>query len=552
MVVAVLTAIGASSDPVCTAGAPCGGQWLDATGTMLFLPYVLFLLVLPELVLVLTPLLLAYVAEPSNWHGGTALRAADVVIIATLCWGAAGAFARLRARRRQRAFLLDAAGGVTAVAPRTADRSERLRRGFLRCVLGTLMCLAGAGVLTSVVLDNRADDRTARSAAVHDVPVVAYSSDDYALTVRLPDGSRHRFDVIGDYRGVHEVRVRESGSWLRLAAEPYGDRSTRQLVGFTLATLGFTLVASGLFVRARRAQLYGGPVPVLRVLAREVIKDHYDEERTEVLPHDDPAGLHPILHFTPYPGYPVRPGRLPSTRGPLREALLYGVVTQEAGELALAVATDEGPGRVERNDSPIGRGAADPNGDLDDAADPDHVSGDPRTAEERRAAEQQVQDALATMPPATGPVRWRAHLADRVAAGLFIVAGIGGLTVLTSEYVWWHAILLWLFVPTWLMPSFGIMTWRITATAAGLDVRRFLRSRHIPWPQARTAGYQGGELTLAVQSDPNIAGPAARVSIPVTGFVFLNRLLRRPAPGPRTAAEITALIGHPALRPAKG
>jgi hypothetical protein len=340
LLVAVFAAVAVSPDEVCTVGQPCGSQWLDATGTMLFLPYLLSLFALPEFAAALAPLLLLYMAEPSQWHGGAAEKTADSVVVVALCWGWAAVVARLRARRRQRSLIRDAAGGIKVLAP-VPDDIRPWRRGLIRCVAGALMCAAACVPIITVVLDNRADDRIARTAITQEAPVIVYSSDDYALTVRLADGTRHRFDVVGSYHDDKTVRVLTRGSWVRLASEPYGDRTGRQLLALSLAGLGLPLLGSGLFSRRRAAALRRGPVPVMRVLSRE------RWGRTEIFAADDVDGVSPILNYEPHT----------SNRTNLRQAQLYGLPS-EGGELVLVSATEFGQWRVEATASPIRLGPA--------------------------------------------------------------------------------------------------------------------------------------------------------------------------------------------------
>ncbi|MDX6354766.1 MAG: hypothetical protein QOF98_1669, partial [Streptomyces sp.] len=105
---AVLTAILAAPDQHCTVTAPCQANWVDAAGTMAFLPHLLWLFVLPEAVLVSAPLLLLYMSRPGQWQGGPVETAANAVVVATLCWSLAAVVVRLRVRRRQRSLVRDA------------------------------------------------------------------------------------------------------------------------------------------------------------------------------------------------------------------------------------------------------------------------------------------------------------------------------------------------------------------------------------------------------------------------------------------------------------
>ncbi|WP_405584013.1 hypothetical protein [Streptomyces sp. NBC_01190] len=126
------------------------------------------------------------------------------------------------------------------------------------------------------------------------------------------------------------MRVLTHGSWVRLAAEPYGDRSGRQIVALGLAGLGLPLLVSVLLSRRRASALRRVPVPVLRVLARE------RWGRTEVFAEHDTDGAHPILNYEPHT----------SDRTHLRQARLYGS-PGEGGESILASTTESGLWQVE-------------------------------------------------------------------------------------------------------------------------------------------------------------------------------------------------------------
>ncbi|WP_328914514.1 MULTISPECIES: hypothetical protein [unclassified Streptomyces] len=520
--VAVFWAVIVSPDPSCTPAAPCGAQWVDGIATTWFLPHVLCLFFLPELALISGPLLLLYMAGPGTWAGGPEEKAADCFVVAALCWGLVSGVTRLRVRRRQDALIRDAAGGLAVAAPAPAG-VRPARRGVIRWVAGALLCAAGAAVVATVVADNRADDRTARTATARDVPVVKYNAGDYALTVRLPDGTRHRFAVVGDYRGQHRVRVLVHGDWTRLAGEPYGDRSGRQLLAVVLAGVGVTLIASGLLARHRVTALLSAPVPVLRVLTRR------NGGNTEIYAADDTAGLDPVLHYRPHIG----------ARETLRQALLYGPVRGDR-ELVLASATESGQWLVEVSVSPIRPGAAP---DLPQA-DGVPVSGGP--AKDRAAAEDRVREARAAL--ATGParVRWQpGPVAFVTALVLFAVVAAGPVAlylwgVHPSPLTFWY--LMWL---CWVVPLARIARWRIVAAPDGLYVRTLWRTHHRPWDDATAVVYNArGELGLACREGVD------DIRIGMVGSPRLERWSGRPSCASRAAAEVTALIREPGLRPA--
>ncbi|MCX5313335.1 hypothetical protein [Streptomyces sp. NBC_00154] len=344
LLVAVVMAVMFSPDPVCTVAAPCGADWLDAAGTMLFLPHLVWLFVLPELALVSAPLLLIWMSNPDTWLGGPAEKIADAVVVAALCWGWAAVVARLRARGRQRSLVLDAAGGITVPAPATDD-VRPWRRGLVRGIAGAILSAVAGALITTVIVDDRTDDRLARTATSENARVVAYNTDDYTVTVRLPDSTRHRFDAQGSYRVGSSVPVLMHSDWVRLATEPYGDRTGRQALALVLAGLGVTVLGSGLLSRRRAVALRRAPVPVLRVLTR------HHQGRTEIFAADDIAALRPVLSYEPHT----------RTRTALRQALLYGA-PGEGGELILASATESGQWLVEVTASPIRHGSPDGTG----------------------------------------------------------------------------------------------------------------------------------------------------------------------------------------------
>lgn len=540
LVLALVVVLALSPDDVCTPQAPCGEQWWDAVGTMLLVPHLAGLFVLPELAVLTGPVLLFYGAGPAQWQGGTGEKVADGVMIAALCWTSAVAGARLLGRRRQARLVREAAGGLTGRAPRPADR-DAASRGPIRIVLGALLCAAAAGVLGSVVLDDRATDRSARTATVHDVPVVAYSRDDYLLTVRLPDGHRHRFDVIGDYTGARTVRVRlrdeRDGTWVQLAAEPYGDHFVRQALGLGLAGLGLVSLASGLLARHRMAALRHGPVPVLRVRVRG------HEGRTEVFAFDDPEYARPVLHYVPSTGVPA----------PAGPAVLYGAVSK-GGAVVLSGAGPDGMPFVEASLPPIRPGAVETpaqpagSGDADDdtgAWDPDGpVTG--REAEHRLAAEVRVGHALATLPPGGVPVRWHAGPVAR---------GVGVLQLLAVAAVvavaWWHGFVWHVVVAmgfgaaVWLVYLTSLMFWRITADMDGLRIGTLGRGRTVPW-----ALVSGAHRTRRGELIVTRAGGLPPLSLGTVGSPTLERRFRRPGRATIAAAQITAMARDPRLRPA--
>jgi hypothetical protein len=530
LVVAVVVAVANTPDPVCTVQAPCGEEWFDAVGTMLLVPHLLSMAVLPELAVVTAPLLVLYAAAPAEWQGGIVVRTAEAVSIAALSWSWLAVLARLRARRRRRILFAEAAGGITACAP--APGEWYARPGLGRCIAGVLMCGAAAGLVTAVVVQDRADDRTARTAAAREVPVLSYNTDDYVLTVRMPDGSRHRFGVNGVYDKGDTVRVLVRGDWVRLAGEPYRDHFVFQAVGLGLAGPGVASVVSGLLIRHRAGALRRGPVPVLRARART------GPGFTEVFADDDLAGLQPLLLTSSAPC---------DAAAELRPVALYGPVG--GGGLVLGAATGAGTLITEASLSPARRGAADPYGVPRKTGTPwSGTSAATRDARHDAAAEVRVRRALTTMTPAADPVVWQAGPAARCLGALMLVAGGGALAAVTMSRptVWWQLVFIWGGVLIGLDLVRSLTTWRITADAGGLRVRSLWSDRHLPWESATGAHYDRQGL-LFISHGPDGTGS---VRVGVLGWPLAERFLGIPSRAATAATEITAMIREPELRPA--
>jgi hypothetical protein len=529
LAVAVVSALAMSSDPVCTAQVPCGDQWPDAVGTMLVLPHLLSLFVLPELVLLTAPLLLLYSADPAEWEGGAGEKAAVAVLAAALCWCWLSAAARLRTRRAQRTLIREAAGGLTAPAA-LPEGVRAWQRGLIRCLGGALMCGAAAVLIGVVVAEDHADDRTARTAVAHEVPVVSYSADDYTLTVRMPGGARRRFDVNGTYENIDTVRVLVRGDWVRLASEPRRDHTGLQAAALALAGLGVVAMVSGGLGRLRVRALLRGPVPVLR--ARAATRAGV----TEVFADDDLAGVHPIMHFHTYG----------DGRAALHPVVLYGPAG-DGGVLALSTADGTGRALFDLSLSPIGRGAPPPDAVGAGAPRPGSLAGR-RDAVHDRLAEARARQTMADMAPAAGPVRWHAGPAARCGAAL-ILCGAAAMVAAIGMFP-----VSWLRLPVvgvaacfWSGSAWRLSSWQILADADGLRIGSRRSARRIPWESVTGARYdRRGVLTVT-------CGQGARGDIRVgtLGWPYGERLRGRPGRAARAAAEITAMAREPGLRPGR-
>ncbi|MEE4544908.1 hypothetical protein V2S66_23445 [Streptomyces sp. V4-01] len=539
LVVALAVVTSSAPDPVCTASAPCGARWLDTAGTMLFLPHLLWVFLLPELTVVSAPVLLLWMAQPSGWEGGAGEKAADAVLVAGVVWSGAAAVARLWVRRRQRLLALDAAGGMTAVAPRPAH-FHPWRRGFVRYAGGVLVCCGGAALLIGVVRADRADDRTAARAAHRTGVVDAYDPDAYVATVRLPDGSQRPVDTVAKLRVGARVPLLVDGDWVRLAAEPHGNRTGAQLLGLAVAGLGVTLVASGVLTRRRTYALRRGPVPVLRVQAQRV------HARTEIFAADDPQGRLPTLHYLPR-------GSSESFMT-LRQAYLYGA-PREGGEAVLATvsgAGESGAWTAEASISVVRGGASwamprTPFGARTVPAQPSDgdAAPHPRMLAHLAAAEARVRAESAAEPVTAGPVHWRAGPLARLMAALLAIGGLALFLVLfggTERWFYRGALCLACWYLLEACRRLGI--WRLTADAEGLRLTSLWWTREARWADVDGVDYTlAGELVIACRHG------APEIRLAGLGVPRLERHLRRPSRPATAAAQATVMLRTPARRP---
>ncbi|MFJ5213399.1 hypothetical protein ACIP98_01645 [Streptomyces sp. NPDC088354] len=514
LLVAVITAIASSPYPLCTTDAPCGPMWLDAIGTAGFFVHAVWLFALPEAALLSAPLLLLWTADPANWSGGTGEHMAAATVVAALCWSWAAVAARLRMRRRQRALALEAAGGVALPVPSLV---VPVRRGMFRAVTGAAALVVAVVAAVVAVTGDRADE--AHAAAADRVPavVVANGADDH-LVVRFADGTRHHVGVAypEDYEPGAEAAVLVDGGWMRLAAEPYRDRTGSQLLVLGAGGAGLTLLLSAALTIIRVRAVRRGPAPALRVLARR--KHGF----TVIRPLDGRAG-EPVLMYDP-----VKLGGPPQG-----ESVLFGLPA-EAGEFVLVGSGKSGRVVTEVSASPALRWSK-------PAADPrPHWN-----AGHRRAAEARVAEAAAAMKPATGPVRWQGGPVARAGGGLTLLA-LGAVPAVPGFLGdnWWHWILCVVGTVTIGSDAVGLIRWRVTADADGLWVRRSWRTRHVPWSEVtRVDRTSGGDLVVRRTNGLD------DLRLGSVGDPRWERLRGRPSPATRAAAELTAMIRDPELRP---
>ncbi|WP_431949563.1 PH domain-containing protein [Actinacidiphila sp. bgisy167] len=516
LLASVIAAIACAPYERCTASAPCGPMWLDAVGTIAFFVHMVWLLVLPEAALVSAPLLLLSMADPDMWAGGAAERLADTAVLAALCWGWAAVLARLRVRRTQRALALEAAGGLVMPVPESA--APAVRRGVLRVVAGLVVLVAAGGAAVLAIADDRADERHAAVARTVGAIVVSDDAED-RLVVRFGDGSRHDVDVAfpEDYdRGAH-VPVLVDGEWTRLAAEPYRDHFGLQLLAVAGGGAAVSLLLSGVLTAARAAALRRGAAPALRVFVRG---------------GGGGSAVHP---FDGADGEPVLTYASSAYRGaPRGEAVLYGLPC-EGAELVLLGTTTKGRAVVETTVAPARPWSPSHPQDRDRRAHAEH----------RRKAEAEIAEAAAAMGPGAAPARWDGGPAVRIAGALGLLCEVLCVAaVVRGGPSWWQWALMVPGAAALASELLSVVLWRVTADATGLRVRRHARTRHVPW-ETVTRVVLTREGVLFVRRTTG----ADDVRLGAVSFPASGRFRGRPTRPARAAAELTAMVRDPALRP---
>jgi hypothetical protein len=133
----------------------------------------------------------------------------------------------------------------------------------------------------------------------------------------------------------------------------------------------------------------------------------------------------------------------------------------------------------------------------------------------------------------------------RCVAAVCLVAVITLLGVLTADISsWWHLGYAWLIGLNALTTAHRMVSWRVTADPAGLHIRNHWRTCLLPWTDVTSAVYNaGGGLTVSCR--PGVAN----ISLGTVGFPSLERTLKRPSRAARAAAEISAMVQEPNLRP---
>ncbi|MFF2779639.1 hypothetical protein ACFVU3_32660 [Streptomyces sp. NPDC058052] len=262
LLVTVGAAVVTEPVPLCADAAPCGPEWIDAAQTGLAIGLLCWNARLPELTLLVAPVLAGLVAAEQFPAPGAASRAANLAVLAALGLGWAAARERVAARRRQRLVFERASGAVL----RTLDTTGFPRRGKWPLIAGTTLCAVALGATLMGQRGVHADeDRAARATRVE--AEVTSRADD-SVRLRAPDG--RRLVVASAYPEDHRlgatVTVLEDGSWCRLAAEPY-DAFGPQLLALVTGVPGIFLAAWGLRTLRRSAALRRAGLPALRVRA---------------------------------------------------------------------------------------------------------------------------------------------------------------------------------------------------------------------------------------------------------------------------------------------
>ncbi|MFJ8143033.1 hypothetical protein [Streptomyces sp. NPDC096013] len=340
------------------------------------------------------------------------------------------------------------------------------------------------------------------------------------------------------------VLLATSGLW-----HGAGDRQLAVAEGLFVVGLALTLLLSGTLGRRRTTALRATPAPVLRVL---VGKDEHEDaviyaaDDTQALralftvatraaregegaddKHDkDEAAeleeLEELLDAAAAPG-----------PGPLREAVLYG--TPCDGAEILLVGAAEAPGAP-----PVAEWSTGPVRPLPEGAAGRRLAREERAAV-RKARDEELAEAVRAGIAVVPVRRWRAGAVDGLAAFLTALWCAGYFLLAIDDSLWFQALLLL----AGLMCAVRVpvkLRWRITADRTGVWLNRLRAPRHIPWDDLRAARRESVELHLRVRDGDNWAVAAPR-------WPWLQRRCQLTHPHDALAAELTAMIADPALRP---
>ncbi|MDX6364242.1 MAG: hypothetical protein QOC85_3252 [Streptomyces sp.] len=344
--------------------------------------------------------------------------------------------ARLRARTRQRAAALAAAGGVTAEPP---GAGQPLERGTFLLSSGLLLSVLGGAVAAAAGRWELAGDGQG-------IRTAGWFVIGLGLTIALSG-------LLGRRRTV--VLRRAPGPVLRVLARHDADGDTEIFAADDSA----------------------GRRPLFTVSLRDWdtadAADETDADTRDPLEGDPPElDLDALLD-----GFP----------GPLREAVLHGAPWDGAEVLLVGAAKE--PGK-----RPVTAWSTGPVRPLSEGAARRRTTAQSRAAAREAADEERRAAAVAAVEAGAGPVRrWRAGWPDRLGVAFLVlwgcllcwgqpglwrygpgaVLGLGGALLLPRK-----------------------LAWRITADASGLWFNGLRRTQHIAWEHIRTVECRGTRLKL--------------------------------------------------------
>ncbi|MFF3329203.1 hypothetical protein ACFYWX_06505 [Streptomyces sp. NPDC002888] len=415
--------------------------------------------------------------------------ALGLVLASALLWGTAEL--RLAERKRQRAAVLAATGGVTAELPVAGGP---VRRGQALGLFGFVLVVAGVVLVATAGLWDPAEGRQS-------VPVLGWYVVGLGVTVVLSA-------ALG--RGRDTALRRAPAPVLRVLVRENADVDAEVYAADDTAALR----------------------PLFTVATTEVDEEEPGGEASDE-PNDPEADEQELAEFL---------DRLDdNTPGPLREAVLYGL-PYDGAEVVLVGAAEE------PDEPPVVERSAGPVRPLSDGLVRQWIAHRKRTAVgEARQEELRLvaATAVAEGPRGAHPVavrHWRAGWADR----LFAALGLLWCAVLI-----WGETGPWRYVPgvvagvvaVFMLPN--LLAWRVTADSTGLWVNGLRRTQHVAWDHIRVVRAKGSELKI----DSHRASFDAW-TVPSARWPWLERRAGLLHPHERTAAEVAAMWREPSARPA--
>lgn len=247
--------------PACSAGNPCGADWLGLWVFGLLLGQALWSWSFPELLMPASPALAGLVVAATFPLPGGAYTGLTVLVLSASAATWAAAVWRMVARRRQRLQADRVAGASRHRAPGAETAAPR---GTIRIVVAFVLLTIGVGAVGMALSGIHDDARRARGAVHLAGRVVGIG--DVSIRVRAA-GTTRTLDAQfpGDYTPGQQVEVLVDGDWARLAQEPQ-DPFGWQMIALGAVLPALTLLASGVRARRRDAALLRHPVPVLRAV----------------------------------------------------------------------------------------------------------------------------------------------------------------------------------------------------------------------------------------------------------------------------------------------